>query len=372
MWNGGGQVDLLSFAGVRGGGKGGGGGGAAPVVLPDIVLTDPVTGKTYTEPAGGTLDPNTGEIVKGSAARQLNADIEARRAQEKLDTQAKDTAATTKGETDLAKFNTRKDQAYNDALAAVTRSFQQQGLDPNQYMQSDIIPELTRQRNTIQDLDPNPAAAFPTSLGSTILSNLTSGKRSEATNRLNAVFDPNYAQSLIADTADDPYIDTILSEQFDPLSSQLENARKRNTLTDTGYNAALSTLAQKRSAARDTVSSLGSNILNTDRGGINDIIGSARTAASGLNLNDTFDPSTYVTQARDKATGYLGNLGGSLRNAVGGTKFADIQELINAGGAVQGANNPTAANPNAIGGTTPTAEDELAKQKRGLGSTGAF
>jgi hypothetical protein len=42
-----GGISRLEFAGLRGGGKGGGGGGAPMQVLPPIVLTDPVSGKTF-------------------------------------------------------------------------------------------------------------------------------------------------------------------------------------------------------------------------------------------------------------------------------------------------------------------------------------
>jgi hypothetical protein len=351
MWTEGGQIAHLAFVGVRGGGgKGGGGGSSAPTVAPSYV--DPVNGQVFYSP------------------QELNDEITQRQAQEKATTATDKQTATDTSAADEAAFQTRKGTAYNDALGAVTRAFQLQGVDPNTYMQSDIVPALTRQQNTIQDLDPNPAAAYPASFGDTLLGNLTSGKRSQATSSLNSLFTPNYANSLIPDTTDDPYIDTILNEQFDPLSSQLQNAQKRGTLTDVGYNAALSTLAQKRSAARDTVSSLGSGLITTDRGGINDLISGARSTASGIGLNDTFDPSTYGTQAQSKANDYLTNFGGALRNAVGGTKFADLTELINAGGAVQGANNPTAANP---AGAAPFVDpNDITNKNRGLGNTGAF
>ena len=350
MFTCGGQPDLWNCVARGGGGKGGGGGSPAPTVAPTYV--DPVNGQVFYSP------------------QELNAEITQRKAQEQADTTTAKTTAADTSAADEAAFQGRKGTAYNDALNAVTRAFQLQGVDPQQYMSSDIVPALTRASNTIQDLDPNPAAAFPASLGDTIIGGLTSGKRTQATNQLNSLFSPNYANTLIPDTADDPYIDQILSEQFDPLSSQLTNAQKRGTLTDVGYKAALDTLTQKRSAARDTVSSLGSGLLSTDRSGINDLIGGARSAASGLNLNDTFDPGVYSSQASSRAADYLGNLGGALRNAVGGTKFADLTELINAGGAVQGANNPTAANP--LGAGPIVDPNDITNKNRGLGSTGAF
>ena len=120
----------------------------------------------------------------------------------------------------------------------------------------------------------------------------------------------------------------------------------------------------------NTVNTLGQGILSTDRKSLEDYISGGRTDISNLNLTSNFDPSTYAGTAAQKAQGYLGDFGGALRNAVGQTKFADLSELINAGGAVQGAQNPTANNPLPGAGAVPPPDD--ANTKRGLGSTGAF
>ena len=162
-----------------------------------------------------------------------------------------------------------------------------------------------------------------------------------------------------------------MSSQFDPLSAQLINAQKRGTLTDTGYNAALAALNQKRAAATSQVIRLGQTILGTDRSGINDIITGAKNTAAGLNLGQTFDPSSYDTQAKTLAGTDLSNFGGALTNAVGGTQYATLSDLLNAGGSVQGANNPSAINPTGtLAATSPFAPDPnvLANQKRGLGN----
>lgn len=364
MFTPGGQLDLLSFRGVRGGGGKGGSQQANPS---PTIYTDPVDGTTYT-------DYHSPFYHGASASDQLNAHIADRKAKE----QAASDAATAKSQQDAATaettFQGSRQKAYDDALAAVQRKFQLQGVDPSSYMTSDIVPTLQRQFNSIQDLSPNPAAAFPDTLADSIIGNITSGKRTQANTALNQVFTPQYAENLIPDSTTNNFLDQILGEQFDPLSSQLVNAQKRGTLSDTGYKAALDTLNQKKSAARSTVQNLGNTILSTDRGDINSIVGNARSAASGLGLSDTFDPNTFTTQAQQKAASDIGNFGGALRSAVGDTKFASLQDLLNAGGSVQGAGNPTATNPNAAPGTLggTILEDPLAQQKRGLGNAGAF
>jgi hypothetical protein len=184
------------------------------------------------------------------------------------------------------------------------------------------------------------------------------------------LFSPTYSQTALPDSLTGNYTDTLLNEQFDPLSAQLLNANKRGTLTDVGYNAALSKLAENRSTGASTIGDLGSGIISRERSGLDDYISGARKDASGLSLSSTFDPNVYSSGAKNLVDTDISGFGGALRNAVGGTKFADLGSLINAGGAVQGATNPNAANPNKLtAGATP---DDNPNTKRGLGSTGAF
>jgi hypothetical protein len=349
-----------------GGGKGGGGGGGSPAPYVPQNYTDPVNGMVFTE---DTSRP-------GWAQAALNNEINTRKNQEQSDSWSKQAIADQATADKRTTFQTSRQNALDDARTNAVSAFQRQGVDPNQYMASDINPVLQRQFNSIQDLDPNPYGAFPTNLGGDIVNQVLGGKRTQASNQLNQLFTPTYAQNALPDTLINQYSGDLLSEQFNPLQTQLQNALKRRTLSDTGYGAATDLLGQKRSAAEATIGNLGRGILETDRGNLNDYISGARTTANSMNLADAFDPNTYRGGAESRVASDTANFGGALRNAIGGTKFADISELINAGGAAQGSLNPNASNP--VGPTLPggspssAAQDELAKSKRGLGSTGAF
>jgi hypothetical protein len=369
MFTPGGQIDLLSFAGLRGGGKGGGGGGGGYAPPAPIIYTDPVTGKSFTQ----AVDPNTGQPTGPSAQDALNQEISDRQASDKA---TSDAAAAKKAADDaaaLATFQGNRDTAYNDARNAVLRQFTQQGIDPNQYLASDIDPALQRQLHSIKDLDPNPSAAFSPDLGTTIINSLTSSKRTGASNQLNTLFSPTYSNTAVPDSLTGQYSGTLLDEQFNPLSAQLQNAQKRGTLTDAGYNAALAALTQKRSAAQSTINDLGTGIISKDRGAIDDYISKARSNANALNLSSNFDPNVYASGAKNLADTDISNFGGALRSAVSGTQFASLSDLINAGGAVQGATNPNAANPLGTPALNAAAvADQDPNKKRGLGSTGSF
>jgi hypothetical protein len=365
-----GQLAHLAFAGVRGGGgKGGGGGGQQQYTPPPpTVLTDPVSGKSFVDRGGGITGGQTGYmpmpgggyamIPQGgpeykSAQDQLNEEITQRQAGEKATSEANKAQAATDAATAETTFQGRRQSAYDTAMQDAMSAIRRAGGDPNQYMASDITPALQRQFQSVQDLDPNPMAAFPTSLGDTIVGNITGARRQQAGTALNQIFTPNYAQNLLPDTMTDQYSGDILNEQFNPLAQQLQNAQKRGTLSPAGYQAAVDAMNQKRTAAQATVKNLGQGIIANDRSGLNDIISGARSAASGLGLADQFDPSSFAGQAGTRAQSYQSDFGGALRNAVG---------------------NPTGATAGAGQNLSPSfvSQDELAARGRGLGNTGAF
>jgi hypothetical protein len=375
MFTPGGQIDRVNRA-VFGGGKGGGGGQSYTPPAP-TVLTDPVSGKSFVQnndPYSAGYNP-----LAPSASDQLNQSIGLREADER---KRSEDLATEKKVADQNKENTFRQgraTAYDNAMKNAMHKFELAGANPYQYLDSDIQPELQREFDSIADLDPNPSAAFTPEAGDTLISNILSGKRTKASGDLDKLFTPTYAETALPDNLTDQYRDTILNEQFDPLQAQLTNAYKRGTLDDIGYGGAESRLNQKRSAASANIGTLGSTILGANRSSLNDYIKGARSDVNNLSLANEFDPNVYTAGAQSKIGAATRDFGGQLRNAVGETKFADISELLNAGGAMQGPRNAgegVAGGAAAGGGSalSPSAisEDELAKNKRGLGNTGAF
>lgn len=378
MWNEGGQIAHLVFAGVRGGGKGGGGGGGAdPLQSKPIILTDPVDGTTFVQESNPYLLAMSSNMPQPrSAQEQLNEHIAQRKAQEQATSDQQKQAAAdtaTQGRND---FNTRLADAITGARTSVNQYFTQQGVDPTRYG-SEIETAINRGKSLVPDLSPNPASAFDANLGQTILNDITSGRRTQASNTVSNLFGPTYASDRLGYTADDSYINDILNEQFNPVNTSLGYARDRGTLTPQGFSAATDALNQKRTAAQSTLQSLGQGIIDTDRLSVNDLITGAKNTASSLNPNafDTFNPASFRTQADELVGSKLSSLPGDLRNAVGATKYVDLNELLNVGGSAQGPTQPSITNPAAgVGGIDPAIADQAKRnqEKRGLGSTGAF
>jgi hypothetical protein len=309
-----------------------------------------------------------------SGAQKLNEEIAQRQAGEKATSDTATQAATDKSAADEAAFQGRAGSAYDTATQSVLNYFRQQGVDPTRYMDTDINPALARSRQSVADLDPNPMSAYDPNLGQSILNNITSGARTRADTAFTAALPTTYANTALGYNAMDPYISDILSSQFDPLSAQLQNASKRGTLNDQGYKAALDALGASRTAAESQVRSLGTGIIDKDRSTINDYISGARTGLGNMSATqlEGFDPTTYTSGAGDIATRELGTLGGDIRSAVGNTKFADLQTLLNQGGSVQGATSGTT--PLAGSGDVALDPATIAQQNknRGLGTQGAF
>jgi len=335
-------------------GGGGGGGSAQPS------YTDPVSGRTFSDPEG------------------LNTEISAREGREKVTSDAAMAKALQDKATARSDFNTRFDTAKTGATNTANQYFRDNGYDPNRFA-TQLANAINTNSQNVQDLAPNPNSAFSPNLGASILAGANAGVQTRAGNAVSALFSPQYANDKINSSMLDPAVSSVLNAQFDPLSAGLSNSFKRGTLNQQGYDAALSSMAGKRTAATSTVNNLGRNILANNRTGVNNYITSAKNDAGNVNVNsfDTFDPNTYSAGAEDLVKGYKDNFSGDLTNAIGQTSFSDLSSLINAGGASQGAFDPTAANPNGGSGGAGVsdsfiAQQALAKERRGIGSQGAF
>jgi hypothetical protein len=363
---------------MGGGGKGGGGASVQPQFV------DPVNGKSFSGgPMGGSVNYNGN--VYGSASEALNAEIADRQAQEKTASDTATATATDKAAKDEADFQSRAATAKSQATDSIQNYFTTNGVDPSQYAKQ-IGDTINTASGNIADLDPTPQGKYAPTLGSDLFNQLTAGKQSTNLAAYNKVFDPSYSLTAMPGTMVDPSVSSVVNSQFDPLTGQLSNAQKRGTLNDQGYAAALQALNTAKTGATASVNKLATGVLNSDRSGINDYINTGRSAAGSAPLNTAFSTDPYVAGAQDLVGRDTASFGGDVQNAVGATKFSDLTTLLNAGGSVQGAFDPTAANPNgavgpngvAVGGAdgdlsaSAIAQQALANDKRGLGTTGAF
>lgn len=354
-------------------GGGGKGGSKSAPVQPQYV--DPVNGMSFTD---------SNPFVKDGADK-LNAEIAQRTANEKTNSDALAQAAKDKAAQDETDFQSRAGAAKQSALGDIRSYFQTQGIDPTQF-DPQITQAVDSASQAVPDLDPAPRGKYAPTLASDLFNNLQSGRQATTLRNFNNEFSPSYSQTAIPDSLISSHVADIVNAQLDPLSSQLQNAQKRGTLNDQGYAAALKSLGDARTKATSTVTSLANGVLAKDRGDLDSYLGTGRSAAGTVPLGTNFDDSSYLTGAQTRSKQATDAFGGDLSNAVGSAKFADLTQLLNAGGNVQGASDPTAANP--VGGIGPNgapipggagdlspsaiAQAAMANEKRGLGTTGAY
>lgn len=334
----------------------GGGGKGGNYSSPMPVYTDPVTGKSF----------NNADDLNASIAARQQQEADASRQQQE---QARQQEAL-RLQQDLDARNNALSRARSNAVDYIRSRVGDNNIP------FDLINNRTQYT---YDLTPagtaNPLSAYDPNLGQAILDEVRADNISKKRSQFNNIFKPTYTQDVLPTDFANSYIDTELNNQFNPLATSLENARKRNTLNQQGFDAATNRLNTERTAATSTLRSLADSILGTDRSALQNYITGANNTIDTLGYNEvnSFDPNAYATEANRRAENYKTSFGGDLRNALGNTKFIDLTELLNAGGQAQGATNPgIVPNTSPIGGITDLTADILNNKRRGIGNTGAF
>jgi hypothetical protein len=211
-------------------------------------------------------------------------------------------------------------------------------------------------------------------MGTDLINELQAAGQTKNLGVFNSMFDPNYSNRVFTEDIIDPSISTALSTQFDPITKQLENARVRGQLNETGYEGAQKEYGNRYSAAKGSVQSIARDILNADRGELDTYLGSGRAAAGSTPLGTNFDVSQYQTGADNIVNRNRESFGNELSSALGDTKYVDLQDLMNAGGAAQGPYDPMAGGgvPGGVDPAVIAAEANRKNKGRGLGTQGVY
>ncbi len=229
----------------------------------------------------------------------------------------------------------------------------------------DVMSQYDKILAGIPQGDPNPGSYYSSDLLNSIIADAQTQKRSGYTSQVNNTFAPGFENQYIPDTADDSYIDKLLTSRQGEAQKSIDFARARGQLNDAGYSSAEGKLTEQAQAARGTLTSIGNSILGTKRAALTPIRDQAYGAATSFNLGDTpFDLSPYSQRAQSQASSSLAGLEGDISGALGNTSLFNVNDIILAGGRGQGPQNLT----------TAAIPSRLKKQEtdRGLGTTGAF
>lgn len=266
-------------------------------------------------------------------------------------------------------FNTNRDAALNSARDRTLTTVRNRGLSTDE-LGPLIEAALNTRKLSVPDLDPNPGSYFPETLADTILGNIQSDRRSAAGTQVSNLFTPGFESTVLPDTADDATWEQTVQDQFNNAMDNLTRARSRGTLTDAGFNAATQQLNTSRGAARAKAADLGQSVIASERGQLSNLAKEARDAASSYTLGGpAFDISPFSSRLATAKASAQSTLPGRVADAVGGTQFFDIGELISQGGNVQGAQNALGAAPLA---EVLAQRERDRRAPRGVGGTGQF
>lgn len=280
-----------------------------------------------------------------------------------------DAAAAAKAEADAKETARiqRSNQAKTtvDSSARARASSKLASLGANDYL-DEAMAEYDRILAGIPEGDPNPGSYYSSDILNSLIADAENERRSRYTTAAATSFGAGFENSYIPDTADDAYIDKLLTGRSGEAQKSIDYARARGQLNDAGYSSALGKFEEQKGAARGTLNSIGNSVIGTKRAALSPIRDEAFGAASNYRLgNPEPDFAGYTSRARSLADNSLAGLEGDILGALGNTSLFNINDIILAGGRGQGPINLTSAN-------IPARLKKNNESDRGLGTTGAF
>lgn len=263
----------------------------------------------------------------------------AQEAQAKADADAKNAALRT--------------SASGAARTSASRFFQDRGLDPNQFT-GNIDDKINEILNSTAGDDQN-IGSYLSNIGQSVYDNQLGATRQKSLRDVNNIFTPDYANSRINDTLDDPILADINTQQRGKADDFVNNLFKRGVINDTGRQGAERNLDEQSSHVMSILNDLGKGTLDTGRQQLTDIANRGRGAASTLDIGQSFDPNAYRTDSDQAFNDFISNLGTSIKGKLPGDLY-DTSGLAAVAGGAQGAQN-FKFDPNALAGIIGQGKD---------------
>ena len=257
--------------------------------------------------------------------------------------------------------------AKQAAMQRAELNLRAQGLDPALYM--DQIGAQYDQMAQTASLNKDPYSVYSDDIATNVVKAENAKRQQAFMNEFEGKFGVGADQAAIPSTILDDAINTILGEQKTAAQTQLERGKARGIYNDVGYNAGQAALGTAEGAARSELGSLGNNLLNQYRGGLNEIDDRAYSAYQSFPIGSSaFSLDPYIAERNDYLNRTKANAEGNLRSTLGGRNFFDFGKIGGSAGTAQGALNLRDTDV----ATALQERKRLNTQSRGLGSQGAF
>jgi len=188
-------------------------------------------------------------------------------------------------------------------------------------------------------------------LGPTLISELEPGYRKNALD----AFDKDIQTDYFADTADDPYINSMIQEDRVAADKYIQNMLDRGQIIGSGAEAAMKDLDRQAGLGSTRLNEIGAGLLNTQEGILGTERGKRRSNYSNLKLGQSYDVGADDAALDKMASDFLGTLGTGLRTGLGSSPIFSTSGLGAVAGGAQGGQNTTFAPPKGgVGGASNT------------------
>lgn len=262
------------------------------------------------------------------------------------------------------KFQGRLGSAFDTASADASGELASRGLNEDEFLPM-ILKALQTARGSVPDLDANPYSYLSGVAGQT-LNTERDRRRANYTNQIDKFAPFNFADMRIGNDLDDDVINGLIDDDLNRATLEAQRARDRGTLNDTGYTGAIENIGRQRSGINARLQDTGAGILEEGRQTLRNRANTGRQGASMYELGQTFNPLDTQNLIDQDYTNFRTSMADRLKGKIGTSPLFDTSDLLNVGGAAQGA-----INSKNIGDllTKKPEDDEAA---RGLGTVGAF
>jgi hypothetical protein len=330
----------------------------------------------YCKGGGGGQMPQPNPKAESDARiaeARANAQMEAERAESDRQRAAQQHAV------DVSSSQNRVQSAYNNARDYGTQRLTSRGLTPDHDygVGAAYDASLNRVRSTLPEIVSDPSTYFTTTLFDDAYNNAREQERRGLTKKANEFVGDNFDYQAFDDTADDPFLDSIIGEQYGTAGDAINRAYARGQLNDQSKQFATGKLDQQKLAGRARAEDLGLGVLQGYRGQLKNEGSRIKSRIGEYDLGDDLNLDTERQKVTDLTGRLKGRLQGDILNNVGGTQFFDTDTILGLAGNKTGVSNPAAQAPVGTGTNTnallssfsaSTPEDDKSK----LGSTGAF
>jgi hypothetical protein len=261
-------------------------------------------------------------------------------------------------------FGTKVGSAFDTATEDARADLGSRGLDEAEFLPI-IMRALQGARGGIPEFDPNPLSYFTGAAGGALTSE-RDRRRSKFTNDIDKFAPFNFADMRIGNTMDDDLITGMVGDDYNRAILEAQRQKDRGVLTDAGYTGAMQNIDRQRPGINARLQDTGGGLLEEGRQTLRNRANAGRQGASMYELGQQFSPLDTQNMIDQDFTNFRTTLADRLKAKVGTSPLFDTSDLLNVGGAAQGA-----LNTKNIGDLLVQKPDEE-EVARGLGTVGAF